>query len=48
MKLNEFDYLAQLPGEGREQDWIRMRLEKQGSPSKPSGAGSMGRGAAAE
>ncbi len=26
MKLNEFDYLAQLPGEGRGQDWIRMRL----------------------
>ena len=27
MKLNEFGYLAQLPGEEREQDWIRMRLE---------------------
>ena len=27
MKLNEFDYLAQLPGEEREQSWIRMRLE---------------------
>lgn len=26
MKLNEFGYLAQLPGEEREQDWIRMRL----------------------
>ncbi len=26
MKLNEFDYLAQLPGGEREQDWIRMRL----------------------
>ena len=26
MKLNEFDYLAQLPGEEREQDWIRKRL----------------------
>lgn len=26
-KLNDFDYLAQLPGEGREQDWIRKRLE---------------------
>ncbi len=27
MKLNDFDYLAQLPGEEREQSWIRMRLE---------------------
>lgn len=27
MKLNEFGYLAQLPGEEREQYWIRMRLE---------------------
>ena len=27
MKLNDFDYLAQLPGEEREQDWIRKRLE---------------------
>ena len=26
MKLNEFDYLTQLPGEEREQDWIRKRL----------------------
>ena len=26
MKLKEFDYLAQLPGEEREQDWLRMRL----------------------
>ena len=26
MKLNDFDYLAQLPGEKREQDWIRKRL----------------------
>ncbi len=26
MKLKEFDYLAQLPGAEREQDWIRMRL----------------------
>lgn len=25
--MNDFDYLAQLPGEGREQDWIRERLE---------------------
>ena len=24
--MNDFDYLAQLPGEGREQDWIRKRL----------------------
>jgi hypothetical protein len=24
--LNDFDYLAQLPGEEREQDWIRKRL----------------------
>lgn len=24
--MNDFDYLAQLPGEEREQDWIRMRL----------------------
>ncbi len=26
MNLNDFDYLAQLPGEEREQDWIRKRL----------------------
>ncbi len=26
MKLNDFDYLAQLPGEEREQNWLRMRL----------------------
>ena len=26
MKLKEFDYLAQLPGGEREQNWIRMRL----------------------
>ena len=26
MTLNEFDYLAQLPGGEREQNWIRMRL----------------------
>ena len=25
--MNDFDYLAQLPGEEREQNWIRMRLE---------------------
>ena len=24
--MNDFDYLAQLPGGGREQDWIRKRL----------------------
>ena len=24
--MHEFDYLAQLPGEEREQNWIRMRL----------------------
>ena len=24
--MHEFDYLAQLPGEERELDWIRMRL----------------------
>ena len=24
--MNDFDYLAQLPGEEREQDWIRKRL----------------------
>ena len=24
--MNDFDYLAQLPGEEREQDWLRMRL----------------------
>lgn len=24
--MNDFDYLARLPGEDREQDWIRMRL----------------------
>lgn len=24
--MTDFDYLAQLPGEGREQNWIRMRL----------------------
>lgn len=27
MKLNDFDYLARLPGEEREQGWIRKRLE---------------------
>lgn len=26
MKLNDFDYLSELPGEEREQNWIRMRL----------------------
>lgn len=26
MNLNDFDHLAQLPGEEREQDWIRKRL----------------------
>jgi len=26
VNLNDFDYLAQLPGEEREQDWIRKRL----------------------
>ena len=26
MTLNEFDYLAQLPGGELEQNWIRMRL----------------------
>lgn len=25
--MNDFDYLAQLPGEGREQSWIQRRLE---------------------
>ncbi len=24
--MNDFDYLARLPGEEREQDWIRMQL----------------------
>ena len=24
--MNDFDYLTQLPGEEREQNWIRMRL----------------------
>lgn len=24
--MNDFDYLARLPGEEREQDWIRKRL----------------------
>ena len=25
--MNDFDYLTQLPGEGREQSWIQRRLE---------------------